>query len=179
MRQRLLQLIDDYALRYPEEAAMTGWFRAFVAGEPRCYERNCWRGHVTGSAWLVDESGGRVLLTHHRKLDRWLQLGGHSDGDPDTLSVAVREAAEESGLPVRVLDERIFDLDVHEIPARKRDPSHWHFDVRFALVAGEKQFTVSAESHSLAWVSLDELAAYTAEASMLRMAGKWRARSSD
>jgi 8-oxo-dGTP pyrophosphatase MutT (NUDIX family) len=115
-----------------------------------------------------------VLLTHHRKLGRWLQLGGHSDGDPDTLGVAQTEASEESGLCVRPLSEAVFDLDVHEIPARKGDPAHWHFDVRFALqVTGSEDFRVSGESLDLAWVPIDRLGEYTDEASMLRMARKW------
>ena len=75
-------------------------------------------------------AGDRVLLAHHRKLGRWLQPGGHSDGDPDTLAVALREAREESGLDVQALDDAIFDLDLHRIPARDREPAHLHFDVR-------------------------------------------------
>jgi 8-oxo-dGTP pyrophosphatase MutT (NUDIX family) len=174
-RHRLLSLLDDYARRHPDEAATTAWFVDFVTANPRCFERDLWYGHITGSAWLVDAAGERVLLTHHRKLGRWLQLGGHSDGDPCTLDVAMREAAEESGLAVRPLADTVFDLDVHEIPARKADPAHWHFDVRFALqVVGEEAFRVSGESLDLAWVPIDRLDEYTDEASMLRMARKWR-----
>jgi 8-oxo-dGTP pyrophosphatase MutT (NUDIX family) len=121
----------------------------------------------------VNEPGTHVLLTHHRKLDRWLQLGGHSDGDPDTLAVARREAEEESGLPVRVLGTAIFDLDVHEIPARKGDPAHYHYDVRFIFVADHEGFEVSDESHDLAWVPIDGLADYSTEESLLRMGRKW------
>ena len=75
--------------------------------------------------------GDRVLLAHHRELKRWLQPGGHSDGDPDTLPVALREAREESGLDVRALDNAVFDIDVHGIPARGGEPAHLYFDVRF------------------------------------------------
>ena len=98
-------------------------------------------------------TGDRVLLAHHRKLGRWLQPGGHSDGDPDTLAVALREAREESGLDVRALDDAIFDIDVHRIPARGREPAHLHFDVRFLVQAEHDRFRVSDESHALAWVS--------------------------
>ncbi len=97
---------------------------AFIDSHPDCFERSCQVGHITGSAWIVNRAGDRVLLTHHRKLGRWLQPGGHSDGDPDTLEVALREAREESGLDVRALDEAIFDLDVHLIPARGHEPAH-------------------------------------------------------
>lgn len=102
-RRKLLQYLDDYRLRFPQEAAVVDRFVAFVEDEPRCFERDCWRGHVTGSAWLVDPDRSAVLLTHHRKLNIWVQLGGHSDGDPDTLAVAQREAEEESGLQVSLL----------------------------------------------------------------------------
>ena len=134
-RRNLLAMLEEYRQRHPQEAATVDRFAAFVAGEPRCFERDCWSGHVTGSAWLVDPAGESVLLTHHRKLGIWVQLGGHSDGEPDTLAVAVKEAEEESGMSVEVLDERIFDIDIHEIPARKTDPAHYHFDVRFVLQA--------------------------------------------
>ncbi|MFX3657893.1 MAG: NUDIX hydrolase [bacterium] len=177
-RQTLLSLLDDYAARHPDEAATTSWFIEFVAAHERCFERDLWAGHVTGSAWLVDGSGDRVLLTHHRKLGRWLQLGGHSDGNPRTLEVALKEAREESGLDVRPLSEAVFDLDVHEIPARRSDPAHHHFDVRFALqVVGDEAFRVSGESLDLAWVPIDRLGDYTGEDSVLRMARKWRAGS--
>ena len=172
-RQRLLRLIDEYALRYPEEMAVVARFRSFVNEQERCFERDCWAGHITGSAWLVNEAGSHVLLTHHRKLERWLQLGGHSDGEPDTLLAAQREAEEESGLPVRVLEDSIFDLDVHEIPARKNDPAHFHYDVRFVFVADHESFEVSAESLDLAWVPIDELKSFSIEESMLRMGRKW------
>jgi|TARA_Y100001933_G_scaffold206611_2_gene209531 8-oxo-dGTP pyrophosphatase MutT (NUDIX family) len=173
-RSALIDLLRDYARRHPEEAAVTSRFLAFVDAHERCFERDLWAGHVTGSAWLLDRARERVLLTHHRKLGRWLQLGGHSDGDPEPLRVAVREAEEESGLAVQPLSGRIFDLDIHEIPARRQDPAHFHFDVRFALqVADSEDFAVSAESLDLAWVPVTDLHRYTDEASMLRMARKW------
>jgi len=167
-------LLGDYGLRHPEELALVDRFRGFVEANERCFERDLWAGHVTGSAWLVNAARDAVLLTHHRKLGRWLQLGGHSDGNPDSLAVALTEAREESGLDVAALSPVVFDLDIHEIPARKQDPAHFHFDVRFALtVTGAEAFRVSAESLDLAWVPIARLADYTDEESMLRMARKW------
>ncbi|MEQ8858724.1 MAG: NUDIX hydrolase [Pseudomonadales bacterium] len=174
-RRPLLDLLHAYAPRHPEEADTVGRFIDFVERNPRCFERELTEGHVTGSAWLVDGRGERVLLTHHRKLGRWLQLGGHSDGEPRPLKVAMQEAREESGLALRPLSADVFDLDIHEIPARRRDPTHLHYDVRFALqVVGGEAFRVSDESLDLAWVAIDSLADYTDEISMLRMARKWR-----
>jgi 8-oxo-dGTP pyrophosphatase MutT (NUDIX family) len=172
-RRNLLEQLQAYSQRYPEEHATVERFVDFVASEPRCFERDCWRGHVTGSAWLLDPAGTALLLTHHRKLDIWVQLGGHSDGDPDTRTVALREAEEESGLAVQLLEPDILDIDIHEIPARKSDPAHFHFDVRYAFAAPSRVFAVSGESHDLAWVGLDDLESFTTEQSILRMRRKW------
>ena len=173
-RAALLRLIDDYADRHPEESATVQDFIRFVEHHERCFERDLWAGHVTGSAWLVNGAGTHVLMTHHRKLDRWLQLGGHSDGNPDTLAVAMREAEEESGLRVKPVFGGIFDLDIHEIPARKADPAHFHYDLRFALQpVFDESYTVGAESLDLAWVALERLDDYTTEWSVLRMRSKW------
>ena len=151
-------------------------FDAFVDSHPDCFDRSCRVGHVTGSAWIVDARGAWVLLTDHRKLGRWLQLGGHCDGDPDPLAVALREAREESGIEVRALDESIFDLDVHPIPAHGREPAHHHFDVRFLARAESDRFRVSEESRALAWVPAEGVGALTDRESVLRMARKWLAR---
>ena len=174
-REYLLGQLADYSDRHPRESRLIGRFRTFVESHERCFDRHLWAGHVTGSAWLVDRDGSRVLLTPHRKLGRWLQLGGHSDGNPDTLQVALAEAGEESGLAVAPLSHLVYDIDIHEIPARGSEPAHLHYDVRFALqVVGDQTFRVSQESLDLAWVSIDRLGAFTDEPSMLRMAGKWR-----
>lgn len=159
------------------DAACAARFLAFVTAQPRCFERSLEIGHVTGSAWIVDAAGGRVLLTHHAKLDIWVQPGGHCDGDGDVAAVARREAEEETGLTALDLAApEIFDLDIHAIPERGAVARHEHFDVRFAfrLRAGASEaFAVTEESHALAWVPLAALEQYTGERSMLRMRQKW------
>ncbi len=175
--ETLLSSLQIYAASYPQERAEVQRFIELVHSEPRCFERDCWRGHITGSAWVVNAAGSHALLTHHRKLQMWLQLGGHSDGDEDTPEVALREAREESGLQVRLLSPDIFDVDVHPIPARKFDPEHYHFDIRYAMqVIGSEDFVVSSESMDLAWVPLDALTDYTRENTMLRMRDKFQRR---
>ena len=172
-RRKLRQAILDYVTRHPHENAVSSRFLELIDGHANCFERDCWPGHITGSAWLVDPTKTHLLLTHHKKLDMWLQVGGHSDGEPDTAQVALREACEESGLQVSLLNTAIFDLDVHEIPARKAEPAHYHFDVRFELSAHTREYTVSDESHDLAWVPIADLTTVTREASILRMRDKW------
>ena len=173
-RNKVLALIDEYQRRYPLETDVTR-LAQFVRRQPRCFERDCFDdGHVTGSAWLVDQSGSRVLLTHHRKLKKWLQLGGHSDGDNDPLAVAQREAEEESGLSVRPVAQTILDVDIHAIPPRGRDPEHLHYDLRVALeVVGSDRFRVSDESLDLEWIDINDVKRLTIEESVLRLARKF------
>ena len=178
-RRNLLEALNRYAKRHPDELSTVERFNRLLEDHPNCFERDCWAGHITGSAWLLDPSQSKLLLTHHRKLNMWLQLGGHSDGDADTAAVAKREAEEESGLPVTLVSAEIFDIDVHAIPARKDDPEHEHFDVRFQLLAERDDFVVSEESIDLAWVPLADLKQYTDEESILRMQRKWMAQQSN
>lgn len=174
-RQSLLRLLADYRRQRALEVAATDELTEFVQANKDCFERSMPCGHVTGSAWLVSEDGTSVLLTHHKKLDRWLQLGGHADGDSDMLNVALREAEEESGLSdIELARPGIFDIDIHSIPARKSEPEHFHYDVRFAFrAAGDQRFVVSGESNHLAWVPIVGLSKVVSDHSMLRMADKW------
>lgn len=173
-RNELLSALGEYRSRFPEEGEVVDRVMDFVSREPGCFERSTAEGHITGSAWVVDPSGERTLLTHHRKLDKWLQLGGHADGDGNVLRVAVTEAREESGIDdYEAVTDEIFDVDIHPIPARGSDAGHLHFDIRYALRAGHTDHVVSDESHDLAWVPIRELERYTTEESMLRMARKW------
>lgn len=143
---------------------------------PDAYQRSHLPGHITGSAWVVNETRTSVLLVHHAKLNRWLQPGGHADGDKDILAVALRELQEETGIQhVQPLVSGIFDIDIHPIPARKDFPQHDHYDVRFAFVAsGQESIQVSEESFDVQWVSLDSISTYTDSQSILRMVYKTR-----
>lgn len=178
LRFALQQQLHDYRRRSPHEAGVVEEFLALLDDGADPFVRERMAGHFTGSAWLVSGDGQRVLLTHHRKLDRWLQLGGHADGDADLAAVALREAEEESGLPGLSLGSAaIFDLDRHWIPARGEVAGHWHYDVRYVVRAGaDERFKVSAESLALAWRPVAGIHADpAADGSLRRMAGKWLA----
>ena len=95
----------------------------FVEANTDCFSRELAIGHITGSAWILDSTGTRALLTHHKKLNIWVQPGGHADGDPDVEQVAYREAIEESALiGLEFVDQELFDIDIHQIPARVMKP---------------------------------------------------------
>lgn len=175
-RQRLLRDFDHYAASWPAEAIPLR-FRNWLTREARPFHRETVAGHFTGSAWLVSADGERVLLMLHRKLERWLQPGGHADGDADLAGVALREAMEETGLTDLEVLPGIFDLDAHEIPPRKGEPAHWHYDVRYVVVArGDDSFVINEESLALAWRPVADIAAdASADASLRRMAAKWMA----
>ena len=173
-RTNLSILLSHYREKHPEETDCIDRFLVFMREHPDCFERNLCIGHITGSAWVVSKDRKKVLLTHHRKLNRWFQLGGHAEGNADILSVSLREAYEESGLKkITPIDQDIFDLDIHLIPDRGQERSHCHYDVRFAFQTFEEEVQVSDESQALAWVSIDRLNTKTEEPSMLRMQRKW------
>jgi NUDIX domain. len=169
----------DYLVRHPEEADSTATFLDFLASSGQIFERSHAPGHFTGSAWLVSADGARVLLMHHRKLDRWLQPGGHADGETQLASVALREAGEETGVPCLHIEGGIFDLDRHRIPAREHEPAHWHYDVRYVVRCGaDEHFTPNQESRALAWRPVQEVAQdESLDGSLRQMARKWLARA--
>ena len=173
----LREQLADYGRRWPDEHGVAADFLALLDDPADPFVRERLEGHLTGGAWLVSADGRRTLLTHHRKLDRWLQLGGHADGDTDMARVALKEAEEESGLPDLSVEGSIFDLDRHWIPERKDVPGHWHYDVRYIVCAsGNEDYVVSEESLALAWREIAPMAE-DADESLSRMARKWLARS--
>ena len=132
----------------------------------RCFYRDHFDpGHITGSAILINKDGNKILMNHHKFLNKWLNFGGHCDGEEDVLNVAIRETMEESGLSAfRPLSVSLVDLDIHAIPAnhKKGEPEHLHFDIRYAMQMTDNQSPVqSIESHDLRWMSFDEALAIT------------------
>ncbi len=174
-QRQVLDLLRPLADMSGFDPAVTSVFTAFAEGHADACSRTQRAGHFTGSAWLMSADGKRALLMHHRKLNRWLQPGGHADGDPDLAAVALREAEEETGLTGLEIERAVFDLDRHAIPARGAEPEHWHYDVRFVVRATDNEaFVLNEESHALAWREVDAIAADTTlDSSLRRMAVRW------
>ena len=131
--------------------------------------RSCRRGHLTGSALVVSADGSRVVMLHHRKLQRWLQPGGHCDGDANLAAVGLREATEETGLDGLRVAPVAIDLDVHEVRPPREDP-HLHLDARFLVVAPEDAILAgNHESTAIRWFAPDALADLDVDDGTLRM----------
>lgn len=158
-----------------EQAAARDRIVAWIERYPNdAHLRTRLEGHLTASALVVDAARERGLLTHHKKLGRWLQLGGHCDGDANLAHVALREASEESGIEGLAIDPTPIDVDVHTIPARTGargvEPEHWHLDTRFVVYAPRgAELVLSDESLDLAWVSPEELSKLSTDASVVRL----------
>ncbi|WP_397606664.1 NUDIX hydrolase [Silanimonas sp.] len=181
MDPKIAEFIDSlarYARTCPEHRSLADDYAGFAALAPDVFTRAHLAGHFTGSAFVVSADGERALLLHHAKLDRWLQPGGHADGEIDLAVVALREAEEETGLSGLVVEPAIFDLDRHGIPARGAEPEHWHWDVRFVVrcTSGETP-RINSESRAFAWRAIRDFAGDgSLDPSIRRMAARWLAR---
>lgn len=183
-RRPLVEMLARYAELFPDEAATAERISRLVESRADCFERTCRPGHITSAAWILSADRRRSLLAHHRKLDRWLQLGGHADGEWHVEEVALREAREESGMKAFDIVPihgglMPFDIDIHAIPARYDasgqvvEDAHEHHDIRFLMIArSDAEPIVSDESHDVAWCTPDEVLERTNEESVLRMLRK-------
>ena len=112
-----------------------------------------------------------MLLHHHAKLERWLQFGGHCDGDGNLVHAAWRECREESGIDDLWIMPQVVDVDIHGIPAIGNEPEHLHLDIRFLVYTdGSNCPTVSSESKEVRWFDFDELISLQTDDSVLRLA---------
>src|SRR5579871_5261384 len=172
-RADLIAMFESYRTEFADEQKFVPSFLELLRDED-CFQRTHLPGHITGSAWIVNASRSKVVLVHHAKLNKWVQPGGHADGEENILNVALRETEEETGLTRLKPLPAIFDIDIHEIPQRKDFPAHLHYDIRFLIEADEKEsIVVSDESHDVKWVDLVELEKYSHERSVLRMKEKF------
>ncbi len=132
-------------------------------------------GHICASAWILNHEETHALLFHHKKLNRWIQIGGHiEEGDADFFSAALREITEETGLTRVVFERNIFDIDVHVYPNRGEEPEHIHYDLRILAraEAGAELQVQEAEGKGLEWVEISKIADYDTDESVLHTARK-------
>lgn len=155
----------DVAIGQIKEANLGRWVEDdlrrrildFCAEHDDALDRTCAEGHLTGSAVVVDTSRRATLLVHHTKLDRWLQPGGHADGEGDLAQVALREATEETGIAGLEVVTPAISVDIHEIPTRRNEVRHLHLDVRFLVLApdGAEASPDLIETNGAEWFGLD------------------------
>lgn len=173
-RDKLIALLKAYRPDSAEQRERRAEFISFINREADCLERSLEAGHITASAFVLSPDLKSAMLLHHRKLNKWLQPGGHADGCPDLEQVARREAEQECGLrELTALSKGIFDLDIHPIPSSGAVAEHLHYDARFLLQAESWECRRNEESFEIAWIGLHELERYTCERSVLRMAEKF------
>ena len=173
-RIRFRALLESYQTTFEEERDFLPDFIQLTQ-DPVSFKRERKSGHFTASSWIINKERTHTLLTLHRRLNRWLQLGGHADGNENLMEVAMEEAREESGLQsLRLLVPAIFDIDKHLIPANATVAQHYHYDTRILIEADlHEPLTISSESLDLAWVPLSAVATTVGHnPSILRMLKK-------
>lgn len=177
MSEYIARILESYRPTHREDQHARVRMHTAIAQEPKCFERSCMPAHFTASAWVLDKPGTSVVLVHHRKLGKWVQPGGHADGNPNLLVVALQELYEECGIAGVSVAPGAFDLDVHSIPERPEMPPHDHLDVRFAMsLLSPHTLRCSDESFSVTWVRLEDVPTLTQEPSLLRMCEKTKGR---
>ena len=169
--KKTYDLIEKYQPLYQKELIFKEKILELISTCDDCFLRSCRVGHFTASAFLLNKELSHVLLMHHTKLDKWMQLGGHCDGDADILGVAIKEAQEESGIKeIKPLNSEIFDIDIHLIPPSNKDEAHYHFDIRFLLHAyNDDKVCKNHESKELRWIKKDSTELPSKSDSVTRM----------
>ncbi|QEN08690.1 NUDIX domain-containing protein [Oceanispirochaeta crateris] len=168
-------MLNVYLKSYKDEQDSVSLFKLFLRGDPSLTKAQR-AGHFTGSAWIVNQNRELALMTHHAKLDKWFQLGGHAEEGESPLDASYREAKEESGLKsVQFLHKNIYDIDAHLIPEHKGQAEHFHFDIRFLFTADSNEsLSISKESKDLKWVPIEDVSMLNNSDSICRMVEKMK-----
>ncbi len=171
-KEELLRLTNAYLVLFPNEEKRVQVFVDYLHRNDttQLYTRKNFDGHITTSAFIVDADRKELLLLRHKSLERWLQPGGHTEGDASLVASALREAVEETGMtaaqlqnrPVLADTEVPFDIDSHYIPAnpKKEEDGHYHHDLRYVfLYHGDRSNDFNAEEATgMQWVAFSALA---------------------
>lgn len=177
-RQNLLTELHNYSSNKNYDLDTFERLIIFIHENSDCFIRSNLSGHITGSSFIVNKNRSHTLLVHHAKLNKWLQPGGHADGETNIFEVALREAKEETGLNSFASisqNNQIFDIDIHEIPKHKNIQSHYHYDIRYIFEADmSEQIIISEESHDVKWIDFKEIESYSTDDSVIRMINKVR-----
>lgn len=158
VRESAIRLLTDWRAPDASQDALRHAVLAFLYGRDDACRRECEAGHVTASALVLDDGGGRVLLTLHPRVGRWVQLGGHCDeDDADIAAAALREATEESGVDGLLLAPGLAAVHVHPVTCSLGKPTR-HLDLQFVAHApAGARIAISDESDDLRWWPADEL----------------------
>jgi len=170
----LHEALNNFNPKTANEIESLNKIKQFLDTNDNCFSRTNLKGHITAGALIVDKNCN-VLLNHHKALDKWIHFGGHSDGDSNSLNVAKREILEETGISnFDDMNGQIFDIDVHIIPENpaKKEPAHYHYDIRFLFVAKNTDFQISDESLDVKWLPIEEAKKLVTDLSMIRMLEK-------
>ena len=175
-KQSIYKLTQNYLSKYPEDSHALHVLD-FLDEHENFWQRDNSYGHITSSAWVVNEARNKILMTHHKKLDIWIQLGGHIEAEDNTIYEACeRELREESGLKdFKLLYNDIFDIDEHNYHASANGfPEHFHLDIRL-LFQGSSEEEINfdlLESNEVAWIPINEVEKYQNARSVMRMVEK-------
>ena len=174
-QQLLLELLDNYCPYDSAEKESLKATREFIKNSKEFWQRKNIIGHITVSTWVVASDFKHILLAHHRKFDKWLQVGGHIEScDENIVSAAKRELFEETGIrEYTILSDGIYDVDVHLIPTNGDETAHNHYDIRLAIIAPINiNLIQNSEIKDIKWIPVNDVKKFDINNSTVRMVKK-------
>jgi 8-oxo-dGTP pyrophosphatase MutT (NUDIX family) len=144
LKSQVVEIVDAYLSRHPEERARLRDFTDYLKTNDELFSRKNFNGHITTSAVVFDPTNTKVLLIVHKTLERFLQPGGHFEGDESLAASAAREVLEETGVTVELhplsREDHPIDIDAHWMPAnlKKQEDGHFHFDFRYLFTSAHQ-----------------------------------------